>query len=124
MPKLPAPSGWTLAEFFDEPVSLGDAQLLHVFEFDQQLSCQLRIMAVALQLRDDLTLSTNVLRAFGYVIFGLCQMAQEDGSVHRQCYQAMSGFPSAHRPEPSARRRRNRLRVGPKYPIMRTDASP
>jgi hypothetical protein len=89
---LPPPSGWTPTEFFDEPVSLRDVQVLHVFEFDQQLSCQRRIMAVALQLRDDLTLSTNVLRTFGYVILCLCQMAQEDGSVHGQMLSGGARF--------------------------------
>ncbi len=92
MANLPAPSGWTATEFFDEPVALGDVQVLHVLEFDQQLSCQFRIMAVALQLRDDLTLSTNVLRTFGYVIFGYCQMALEDGSVHCQMLSAHARF--------------------------------
>jgi hypothetical protein len=84
MANLPAPSGWTPAQFFGEPLSLGEVQLLHAFEFDQQLSCQLRIMAVALQLRDDFTLSTNVLRALGYVIFGRRQVPQKNGSVHWQ----------------------------------------
>ena len=92
MANLPMTSGWTPTEFFDEPVALGDVQVLHVFEFDQQLSCQLRIMAVALQLRDDLTLSTNMLRTFGYVIFGRCQMAQENGSVHCQILPAGAQF--------------------------------
>jgi hypothetical protein len=89
---LPTLSGKTSAEFFDEPVSPGDVQFLHVFEFDQQLSCQLRIMAVALQLRDDFPLSTNVFRTFGYVSFGFCQMAQEDGSVHCQMLSGDARF--------------------------------
>jgi hypothetical protein len=89
---LPTPSGWMPTKFFDEPVSLDEVEVLHVFEFDQQLSCQLRIMAVALQLGDDFSLSTNVLRTFGNVIFGRCQMAQENGSVHCQMLSGDARF--------------------------------
>ena len=65
-----------------DPITIGHVTGLREFELAQQFDSDRRVMAVALQLRDQFALLRNVLLALGDVTFGLFEVADGELAIH------------------------------------------
>ena len=69
-------------KFFLEPIAITDVQRLHRLELGEQIAGLFGVVAVALKIGDQLTLTGKMLLTLGDVPFRQCQMFCQYGAIH------------------------------------------